>query len=220
MHKCEYYYYRDLTKAAIEKSEGNLTANAIENIKVLYASELFKAEELWIQDIMNPLAEKYFTHQLVDSEPKEEGFLKKLKNIGVKCGLIESDVFRNWPSWFAEPEEEMRRVFFCMKEDNQGKGINCGKENDTTNNISNSITAHLCNSDILTQHLKIDQNDPMALQSSVNREIVSAWFLRRYDFNDVAHLHLFRYANLLLFICLIPLLFVLYFRTAKKSLSL
>jgi len=41
-----------------------------------------------------------------------------------------------------------------------------------------------------------------------NREKISRWFLRRYDFNDVCHLHLSRWANFVTFSLLLMSLFI------------
>ena len=176
MHKCEYYYYRKLTSQAIKicEEENNTVKkrNKKKTIKFLYATELVKAEDLWIQDIMNPQAEKDFEHQYTGQHITAREF-------------VELYSFEAWPSWFAEPEEEMRRVCFTMGD--------------------NSGIRHICNADTLVEHLKVG-NDKDHISTTMvtirnrNRELISRWFLKRYDFNDVIHLHLFKHLNLSLLI--------------------
>ena len=194
MHKCEYYYYRKLTREAIDQIEKNDVAAGIrehrkKTIKVLYANELVKAENLWIQDIMNPQAEKEFEHRY----PGKYKFIHKFKR-----EIFEIFSFQQWPSWFAEPEEEMRRVCFTMKEESSGK-------------------KHICNADTLLEYFKINNSKDNISASVVatndrNRELISRWFLKRYDFNDVTHLHFFKYINTLLFILGSSILFLWFFR--------
>lgn len=178
MHKCEYYYYRKLTRQAvdaIEKEEVDKEKRK-KAITTLYASEFVKAEDLWIKDIMNPLAEKEFEHRYPGSHT-------------ILYDLFEYYNFKQWPSWFADPEEEMRRICFSM-DDSSGE-------------------RHICNSDTLVEFLGLEkQNDfisrKMVSSRDNNREVISRWFLKRYDFNDVVHLHFFKHLNLiLLFSCII-----------------
>lgn len=186
MHKCEYYYYRKLTREAIDEIEnGSLDKETKkqrkESIKVLYANELVKAEDLWVQDIMNPQAEKDFEHRY----PGKSKFLRE---------IFEIYSFKQWPSWFAEPEEEMRRVCFTMQDDNTGE-------------------KHICNSDTLLRYLGLNKNSEDQMETNMidlrdnEKEQISRWFLKHYAFSDVLHLHLFRHVNLffLLFLAL-PLL--------------
>lgn len=181
MHKCEYYYYRKLTNKAIEDNDRvnklipkeqykKEIKKGKETIASLYASELIKAEDLWIQDIMNPQAEKDFEHRY----PGKHNILRE---------FFEYYNFKQWPSWFAEPEEEMRRVCFTMK-DKTGEG-------------------HICNADTLIEYLDVEyqkEYSPSLFQMSKtrddNREKISRWFLKRYDFNDVMHLHFFKWSNI------------------------
>lgn len=183
MHKCEYYYYRKLTREAIDEIEdGGIDKKTRkqrkESIKVLYANELVKAEDLWVQDIMNPQAEKDFEHR----------YPGKSK---IRREIFGGYSFQQWPSWFAEPEEEMRRVCFTMKEDNTGE-------------------KHICNADTLIRYLGLNKNSEDQMETNMidlrdnEKEQISRWFLKHYAFSDVLHLHLFRHANLffLLFLAL------------------
>ena len=177
MHKCEYYYYRKLTCLAIEDIDREINSEAKqkrkEAIKALYANELVNAEDLWIKDIMNPQAEKEFEHQY----PSKKNILHYLRE------FVEFYSFEQWSSWFAEPEEEMRRVCFTMK-DNIGQ-------------------RHICNAETLIKYLGNSQeNDDKTIKTikdlcDDDKEQVSRWFLKHYAFSDVLHLHLFKHANLL-----------------------
>ena len=87
MHKCEYYYYRELITDEISKIGKEEKAEKPENketktkkheervsrLRCLYAQELYKAEELWIKDIMSPFSEVYFEHYNIKDE-KETKF--------------------------------------------------------------------------------------------------------------------------------------------------
>jgi len=191
MHKCEYYYYRKLTREAIDEIEdGGIDKKTRkqrkESIKVLYANELVKAEDLWVQDIMNPQAEKDFEHRY----PGKHNFLRDMWET-LRREIVGEYSFKQWPSWFAEPEEEMRRVCFTMKE-------KCGKK-------------HICNTDTLIEYFKInnckdDISEFLVATNNRNRELISRWFLKRYDFNDVYHLHFFQHLNALLVITIVLIL--------------
>lgn len=188
IHKCDYYYYRQLVSQAIKTIEDpNIAKQEKKNrkaaIKALYATELVKAEHLWIQDIMNPQAEKDFEHRY----PGKHNILRE---------IFEYYSFKQWPSWFAEPEEEMRRVCFSMKDESNER--------------------HVCNGSTLTRYLgvkslfwkanKSDNKDYKKLAETVeeDKENISRWFLKHYAFSDVFHLHWFKHANLL-FICFFAL---------------
>ncbi len=260
MHKCEFYYYRELTIRAVDE---NLVKKTDDQLVLLYAKELFNAEELWAADIRNPLSDKYFEQTFPDDFRQRERKLLKdnvkevlncirysdlklfskefylpfhkdtrwnelksfsrdlhlrlssntqWKNLKLSCkklfgGLIKgrqwtelrSNVFERmtrtrWDSWFANPEEEMRRIYFVMREN----GIK-----------------RICNSSVLVEHLGMDKSEDdtvkaMALSARQNRGNSSRWFLNRYDFNDVLHLHLFKWANFLWLAILCVFLFFLF----------
>lgn len=182
MHKCEYYYYRALTNQAIDNG-GDQNK---ECVKRLYADELFKAEEFWVKDIMSAEAEKNFEYKHVSQGKFWRNF-------------FEINKFLPWPSWFAEPEEEMRRVCFTM-EDQTGK-------------------KYICNSDVLVKYLKLDaKNNDSTIREMIktrdtNKEMISRWFLLRYNFNAVLHLHFFKHFNAFIVTMLfIPILLSLLFK--------
>ena len=219
MHKCEYYYYRDLVTEEMRKEDG-MTDKDKEKILTLYGDNLRKSEELWTQDIMNPASEKYFeypfrnTHKIKKEEKdsKQKTWIEKTKGwIGgfakgckspknsidkflVKSHILEDNKLIRRESWFAEPEEEMRRVCFPMDDEDDFK--------------------YLCNVELMVNYLRVSNSEQFALTEYVNnnKEKISRWFLRRYDFNDVCHLHLSRWANLISFslLFILILLFVSY----------
>jgi len=176
MHKCEFFYYRDLTIHAIEKPNGDKDIN--DQITRLYAQELFAAEEKWAADIRNPLADKYF-EQKFPNDFENRRWLYGRHWTELCSHLGERMTRTRWDSWFANPEEEMRRIYFKMME-----------------NGSRTI----CNTSVLVEHLGMDKSEDetvkaMTLSARQNRGNTSRWFLNRYDFNDVLHLHLFKCSN-------------------------
>lgn len=202
MHKCEYYYYRDLVTEEMRKEDG-MTDKDKEKILTLYGDNLRKSEELWTQDIMNPASEKYFDYPFGNTpkakkEEKEstQETCKSLKNLIdrslVKIFVLEDNQLIKRDSWFAEPEEEMRRVCFPMDDEDD-------------NNVK-----HICNVELMVNYLRVSNSEQLALTEYVNnnKEKISRWFLRRYDFNDVCHLHLSRWANFVTFAFLLASLFI------------
>lgn len=180
MHKCEYYYYRRLINDKINDKDHPYDSKSI---FVLYAEELSRAEDLWVKDIMSPLAEENFDY--FKSKEKKERYSKK--------GNSDRTI---WPSWFADPEEEMRRVCFTLKRE-----------------VNGEVKRHICNVDILIELLDIDtfqkdeNADPLLISSISrqchnNKKLISQWFLKRYDFKDVFHFHLFKYASQFIFVLL------------------
>lgn len=189
MHKCEFYYYRELTIRAIE--EGN--SQSQQQVTRLYAVELFKAEEAWAADIRNPLSDKFFEQNFPD-DFKQNRWLRGQQWTEFLSNVFERMTTTRWDSWFANPEEEMRRIYFSMKENR---------------------VERICNSVVLSEYLAMDKSKEdavkaMALSARQNRGNTSRWFLNRYDFNDVLHLHLFWRSNLLLVLLIILALLILF----------
>lgn len=184
MHKCEYYYYRRLTLDAIYELEGENKSEKEEQdtrkklIRKLYASQLFEAEKTWVEDITNPLAEQLFRPSDDDFETQEtEPFCKRVKKVvhSILNTLFHRSDFVTRDDWFVGPEEELRRVCFTMVDKRSS-----GKE-----------IKHMCNSEAIAEYLKVEKQDGIAdLRSHISR-----WFLKRNDFADVLHLHLFKFAH-------------------------
>lgn len=195
MHKCEFYYYRELTIQAIEEEEKKDKKIKLDyQITRLYAQELFDAEEKWAADIRNPLADKYFEQKFPD-DFQHRKWLNGREWTEFCSNVVERMTTTRWDSWFANPEEEMRRIYFVMNEE---KGIK-----------------RICNSIVLAEHLMMDKSEDdtvkaMALSARQNRGNTSRWFLNRYDFNDVLHLHLFKWSNIVLVILAVVTLFILF----------
>lgn len=228
MHKCEYYYYRDLVTAEMRKVDV-MTDEDKKKILTLYGDNLRKSEELWTQDIMNPVSEKYFDYPFGNTKDKKEekdttqktwiriikegicDFAKECKapknfidRILVKIRILEDNKLVKRDSWFTEPEEEMRRVCFPMDDNDE-------------NNVK-----HICNVELMVNCLSVSNSESLAHIEYVNnnREKISRWFLRRYDFNDVCHLHLSRWANFVTFALLLMLLFIFVGFDSKKLIEL
>ena len=182
MHKCDYYYYRKLIRETIDQV-GMADKNRITQ---LYAKKIIEAEKLWIDDIMSAQAEKHFEHH----HRAIRWYNEILGHYSFSC----------WPSWFAEPEEEMRRVCFSMIEKNNKKK-----------------NKHICNAESLVECLGLERQTPnsrLAVKMVKSRddsfERISRWFLKRYDFNDVLHLHIAKHFNIFLFSIVVVLLFWLF----------
>ena len=203
IHKCEYYYYRRLTRQAIDTIENEDVDDKERKkaIATLYASELVKAEDLWIKDIMNPHAEEYFEYRYPGN-----WFYKILREV------IETYHFQQWPSWFAEPEEEMRRVCFTMKDE--------------------SGERHICNGETVISYLKLNslfqkksKEEKQAVKKLIDiqkddKEKISRWFLKHYAFSDVFHLHFFKYFNIIFLIFIaFPVLLTLFTRLELQEIG-
>ena len=193
MHKCEFYYYRTLVENAVEWYEKEKEMNKQhlsekkDELIYLYGKELFDAQAKWINDIMNPMSETCFEHDF----PKRSTMFRSII-FEIMSGL-------RWPSWFATPEEEMRRVHFSVKEWNN---------------------QHNCNARTLVEYLSLEKEQENHRDSAIicsmleseqeNRVRVSQWFLDRFDFNDVVHLHVFKHLNVILFALTLVFFFLLF----------
>ena len=188
MHKCEYYYYRKLINDEIEVYNAEVDSNKKNGIKdniiKLYVEELSKAEKIWSYDVMSPKSEILFDNR------------QPAGKILYRMGLTRSDEFRPFPSWFAEPEEEMRRICFPMKEES-------GK-------------IHICNTDTLKEFLEIKTNSNEDIELRIDairselREKISKWFFKRYDFDGAVYFHLSKPWNIKLLIGLLAFCFCLF----------
>ena len=196
MHKCEYYYYRRLTLDAIAELEerGNINKDEKDTrkklIRELYASQLFEAEKTWVEDITNPLAEQMFRPSDDDFEGlKDETLRGDVEEVSHRGKFITRD------DWFAGPEEELRRVCFTMVEKTK------------TKDSSEKEIKHMCNSEVVAEYFKIGKQDGIAdLRSHISR-----WFLKRNAFSEVLHLHLFKYAHVIIPFALIVLTILILF---------
>ncbi len=208
MHKCEYYYYRDITFKAIKVYKENrskikqlneptteknkLIKTEKDRIIHLYAKELFEAEEQWANDIRNPLSEDYFEPDFPDDFSRA-GKTQWGRWCTEICSMFgERMTSTCWNSWFSNSEEEMRRIYFPYK----------------SYNFCNSVSL------IERFHLFFDKSEvaqSMMLLAQKSRGKSSRWFLNRYDFNDVLHLHLFKHCNLLFILVILAFFVNLFF---------
>lgn len=201
MHKCEYYFYREMITDIIENKRITDKDDKIrKHIKGLYSQELIEAESLWVRDIMNPLADNFFSHK----SESENGIWKRLKD------YFKELEYRPWDSWFASPEEEMRRVCFTTKEASSPKNLSKEEQTEVTKNkiqtkniIEKNTKHHICNAETIAMYLedskKYKLDDKLIYKKNNEKVAISQWFLRRFAFNDVLHLHLFRHAIIPLF---------------------
>lgn len=173
MHKCEYYYNRGLIVDAIDKAARH--GNPVEeknNIRLLYVPKLFESESTWIDDIMNPQAERVFGNSAVvySGSNAKEIIRKRLSTVFSPIRL-RSDAC---DYWFADPEEELRRVYFTMRGKNEEK--------------------HLCNSETVTEYINLPDKRTVHAQ----RSRISRWFLQRNSFVDSFHVHFPRFVDYVL----------------------
>lgn len=229
IHKCEYYFYRGLITDLIKKNLSNEKVIK-DHIQGFYVKALIDAETLWIHDIMSPAAERYFEHYYstdiiettsIDVSPNDYGLKIFFQKINSQW---EKFAFRKWNSWFASPEEEMRRVHFSMKESaekshknvfhsllsylqgliSKTKRIERIKEIENTN----TDTYHICNAETVIAYLnstKEQQDKKLNLRKNSNKTEVSQWFLRRYAISDAMHMHFIKYATIPLYLTIVIL---------------
>jgi len=176
MHKCEYYYQRGLVEDLIGRNIDDIQKK--EHIKKLYAEKLFEDEELWVNDIMNFEAENHFMYHN-DNRGLFQKILLSIRNVHE---MFKPYQFKVRNSWFAAPEEEMRRVCFTTEDSN---GM------------------HACNMESLCHYLRIKKYEGALEKELIEkkddvRARISNWFLKRYSISDVMHIHLFRGADIVI----------------------
>ena len=173
MHKCEYYYQRGLIVDAIDKADRNGNPEEeMNNIRQLYVPRFLESERRWVDDIMNPAAERVFvdTGDCVSGSNAGGIAWKRLAAVVSPVRLKSSrDDF-----WFANPEEELRRVCFTMRGTNEER--------------------HLCNSETVAEYVGLTDKKPV----QTLRSRISKWFLKRNAFIDAFHIHFPRFADYIL----------------------
>lgn len=181
MHKCEYYYNRGLIVDAIDKAARH--GNPLEeknNIRQLYAPRLFESERIWIDDIMNPQAEKVFCDTSAVQQQGKDRWAHYKRALATVFSPIRLKCDAN-DSWFNNPEEELRRVCFTMRGKNE--------------------EMHLCNTETVAEYITIHDKTPVHVQ----RSRVSRWFLKRNAFVDAFHVHFPRLIDYLLPVLIVAL---------------
>lgn len=163
--KAEYYYYRELVnrKVASDKLQ---PASGIS----LFMKFFEKAEEQWMEVIMSPMVSKHFKSIHTD---------RVFENI--KAEQRRKYSFESVPSWFADPEDEMRRVLFPLKKRDK----------------IGYFTSQLLYDSI--DHPKVEPLKEDMKKTSERLEArtlkASKWFLQRYDFADSLRIHFFPFFN-------------------------
>ena len=150
-------YEADLELIARNDSTG-FAYDIVQSVKNLYAEKLDESEAEWIDVIMSPLADKHFSFS---PEWYEDIIPRKKKS---RFSISES--------WFVNPEEEMSRIAFPLKDD-------VNKKVHYLNSFElGTLTSYGDISSVLQRNTKI-----------------SNWFYRRFDFVDAFRIHFFKHWN-------------------------
>lgn len=147
------------------KHDYRIAFDTIKLIKDLYAEKLDESEAEWINVITSQKADHHFSFKpewYEDQRPRKK-----------RRGFNVSD------SWFVNPEEEMARIQFPLKEDPEFR------------NKGQKLYVHYINSYELGELFGTGDNISI-LERNTN---VSKWFYRRFDFVDTYRIHLFKYFN-------------------------
>lgn len=136
--------------------------DTIKTLKCVYAEKLDETEKEWLNVIMSPMAEKHFSFFPEWYEDKEKRKLKK----GEFCVS---------ESWFVDPEEEMERVVFPLKE-----------KKDNTHFLNSFEFSNLIGSK--------DKTSVLSRNTSISK-----WLYQRFDFHDAFRLHLFNGGHIYFF---------------------
>lgn len=149
-------YEADLELIARNKNLG-VAYDVIQSVKNLYAEKLDESEAEWIDVIMSPLANKHFSFS---PEWYEDMIPRKKRS-----------QFHISESWFVNPEEEMSRIVFPLKD--------VDKKVHYLNSFElGALTSSGDISSVLQRNTKI-----------------SNWFYRRFDFVDAFRIHFFKHWN-------------------------
>ena len=158
-------------------------------IQELYAAKLFEAEKEWVEDILDPQAERLFQSEDEDFKSIDKKSILQRQWAWIKRNLgepLRNGSFITRKDWFADPEEELRRVCFTMREVKKTK-------------VGKYTKKHSCNAETVAEYLSLQNRDGIGeLRSRISR-----WFLKRNAFLDILHLHYFKVAHVL-----IPLFFI------------
>ena len=178
--KADYYYYRELVSQKAKSS--SLTSNDGMKICMTYYEDV---EKEWMNVIMSPVATEHFKHihcSNVFSQIKEEA--------------VQTYKFGSKESWFVDPEEEMRRVMFPLK------------ESEKIGFCTSELWYDSFREGMKKENEKERKN--RKYRQEKRRLKVSKWFLKRYDFSDTFRIHFFPHFNSTLILCLL-LFFALLF---------
>lgn len=179
IHKSEFYYQRALVNNLL-----NTTLSLSDTVSI-YAANLDRAEQKWIECIQSPESDVHFEFQpnwFEDSHKVGGNFRDVIRKVFSKSKIseaisyIEKKVrnvlllhpttkFKIYESWFTTPEEELLRVYH--RDDNECERISNSKD---------LYTIIQKNDDVLTKDVSFDK-------TNLNQRIStsSKWLLRRYN---------------------------------------
>lgn len=179
VHKSEFYYQRALVNNLL-----NTTLSLSDTVSI-YAANLDRAEQKWIECIQSPESDVHFEFQpnwFEDSHKVGGNFRDVIRKVFSKSKIseaisyIEKKVrnvlllhpttkFKIYESWFTTPEEELLRVYH--RDDNECERISNSKD---------LYTIIQKNDDVLTKDVSFDK-------TNLNQRIStsSKWLLRRYN---------------------------------------
>lgn len=169
--KAEFYYQRALVNDIYKNEKFTEPFKAYD---VIYAEALDLAERNWLECIQSPLADKHFvfTPNWYESKHSYDNDPDKRSNY----------------TWFADPEEELRRVF---------NGEKCAI--DAQSILSSKDLFKKSKKTPETTELDISLDDS---RLQLRQEATIKWLLRRYDFADALQLGFFKHANYILWVLL------------------
>ena len=188
LHKSEFYYQRALVCDLLENN--NLL---ISESLMIYADNFDKAEDNWIKCIQSQESDNHFEFKpnWFEDEKKEkgQGLLVFFKTLWGKFRKWTSDLMcyqlEICNSWFASPEEELKRVYYREKDSIVASSEELFLQAKSSSRISIKNASFDCE------------------QIQQRRRNSSKWFLRRYNFEDSYRLSFFSVSNICLIVFLV-----------------
>ena len=187
LYKSEFYYQRALV---CDLLKNNLS---ISDSLAIYADNFDKAEDNWIKCIQSQESDNHFEFKpnWFEDEKKEkgQGLLVFFKTLWGKFRKWTSDLMCYQPeicnSWFASPEEELKRVYYREKDSIVASSEELFLQAKSSSRISIKNASFDCE------------------QIQQRRRNSSKWFLRRYNFEDSYRLSFFSVSNICLIVFLV-----------------
>lgn len=193
--KSEFYFQRSLVCDRFQ-----LKTDLNNEIHLIYAKYLDRAEKQWLECIQSSAAERFFnyTPNWFQSDKENTNWWIQMKE------RIRPRFRIRKHSWFVEPEEELRRVYFDLK-------VGDKKEESYSHNNQSSCELNekwpIWNSGIFALITGGDKTHPEELNQRKRQS--SLWLFKRYDFTDAFRLSFFPGANTIFLITLILFTFSL-----------
>lgn len=194
--KSEFYYQRELVREVCrpqnDKSQDIVYSEAI----TIYAESFDIAEKHWLEYIQSPLADKHFVFTPNWYECKDVS-----ENSS-------SSSNQNKYTWFAQPEEELRRVFFKSKSIAEGqeissKGGDAVRKKTKEEIYSSADLLDRCEKNGSSENLNKLKLSFSILRLQLRNEVVVKWLLRRYNFGDVLRCGRFWGGNVVSYVLLL-----------------